>query len=492
MSAFDGGAVTSAPHNGASVAPRMINWRPTGNGPNTVVELSQPELIRRSRDMRRNNPHGKRALDLISTHTVGGGIKPRSLCADDGVRESLTNLWARWCEVADADGVLDFYGMQNLAVSEMAEGGETFGRLRVRRMEDGLPVPLQVQLIPTEMVPLDYQRMNGPNNIVQGIERNPIGQRVAYWMYRQHPGESAYYGPNADNAFPYRVDAADVLHLYNVCRIGQLRGMPWLAAAITTLHQINQYVDAELLRKQMVAMVVGFITRAAGPDVPAEEIAAAWGEIQSSLGNIPSIGLEPGTMQYLDYNEDVKFNNPAEVGGSYEPFLASNYRAVAAAAGVLYEELTGDWKNTNDRVYRAEFNTFKRNARQWQWNLVGYQFNRPIWNRFVELAVASGAISLPSSVTLDEAKRVEWRPERWEYLNPWQDVQTVEKEIDIGLTSRQAAVAERGDDVEDIDRQRAADKAREDRLGVPITKTASSPATDPSINSDNPNPQEGQ
>lgn len=469
MSALSGEVAPTTPHNGASTAPRMIGWRPTGSGPNAVVQTSQPELIRRSRDMRRNNPHGKRALDLISTHTVGLGIKPRALCSDRGVREALMDLWARWCEVADADGVLDFYGLQSLAVSEMAEGGESFGRMRTRLLSDGLPVPLQIQLLPTEMVPLDYQQPNGANSVIQGIERNPIGQRVAYWMYRQHPGELASFG--VTSGLPYRVDAVDVVHLYNVTRIGQLRGLPWLAAAITTLHQINQYVDAELLRKQMTAMVVGFITRTAGADVSAEEIASAWGEVKEKLGDLPSIGLEPGTMQYLDYGEDVQFNNPNGTDGNYDPFLASNYRAVAAAAGVLYEELTGDWSKSNDRTFRAQFNTFKRQAQQWQWSLVGQQFNRPIWNRFVDLAVASGALLLPSGVSVADAKRVEWRPERWSYINPKQDVEATLAEIEGGLTSRQAAVADRGDDVEVIDAQRQADKAREEEMGVPVVVT---------------------
>jgi len=301
---------------------------------------------------------------------------------------------------------------------------------------------------------------------VQGVERDGIGRRVAYWMHKTHPGEWATMG--LASGVPYRVDAAEVLHLYNVTRIGQLRGLPWLAAAITTLHQINQYVDAELLRKQMVAMVVGFITKAAGPDATAEDIAVEWGKVQEELGDLPSVSLEPGTMQYLDLNEDVKFNQPAEVGGSYEPFLASNYRAVSAAAGVLYEEMTGDWSKTNDRVYRAEFNTFKRQARQWQFNLVGFQFNRPIWDRFVDVAVASGALVLPRGVTVADAKRVEWRPTRWEYVNYKQDVEANVAEIEAGLTSRQAAVAERGDDIEVIDQQRAADLQRETALGVPV------------------------
>lgn len=490
MSAFGlGGAAPSNPHRGASVSRRLGGWRPTGSGPNGVVQQSQPELIRRSRDMARNNPHGKRAISLVSAHTVGMGIKPRSLCKDAGVREALMKLWADWTDKADADGMLDFYGLQALAVSEMAEGGECFARLRPRRLSDGLNVPLQIQLIPTEQVPLDYCLANGTNPVDQGIERNGVGQRVAYWMYAQHPGESLSNG--VVDAFPRRVPSDSVVHLYNVARVGQLRGLPWLAAAITTLHQIDAYVDAELLRKQMVANVVGFIKKATGKNVDEEELAAAWGEVQKELGGLPSVAFESGTMQYLDLDEDVTFNQTADVGGNYQAFISSAYQKAAMAMDLLPEELTGDFAGGNDRTFRAKFNTFKRRIRQIQHHIVCFQFNRPIWERFVADAVAFGALILPRGVTLADAMRCEWRPERWEYINAKQDVDAVVAEIDAGLISRESAVADRGDDVEVVDAQRASDKEREERLGVPVmTDTAAQATADPA--SEDATPVEGK
>jgi lambda family phage portal protein len=433
--------------------------------------MSGPETVRRSRDLRRNNPHGKRAMDLIPTHVVGTGIKPRSLCSNRKVREALTQLFADWTAVADADGVLDFYGLQNLAVSEMVEGGETFARLRTRQLSDGLPVPLQVQLLPTEMVPLDYRALSGANTVAQGIERNAIGRRTAYWMLPRHPAEWIGTDFGLDMT-PRAVPAGDVCHLYNVTRAGQLRGLPWLAAGMSALHQVAAYQDAELLRKQMAASIVGFVkkTLSGDPVDPAEM--AAFGQVQQAAGDLPTVSLEPGTMQYLEPGEDVEFNAPADVGTSYEPFIASNFRAVSASINVLYEELTGDWKNANDRTFRAQFETFKRAARQWQWNLVCAQFNDPIWRRFVSFAISSGALRVPKSVSQADLYRVEHRPERWAYLNPKQDVETIGAEIEIGLTSREGAVAERGDDVETIDAQRASDLERQERLRLPANRKA--------------------
>ncbi|WP_338661767.1 phage portal protein [Pararoseomonas sp. SCSIO 73927] len=456
-------AAPAQPHTGASTGRRLMHWRPGASGPNAVVQASGPELVRRSRDARRNNPLAKRAMDLIPTHVVGTGIKPRSLCSNRKVREALNQLWADQVPFMDADGTLDFYGQQALAVSEMVEGGEAFARLRTRRITDGLPVPLQIQLLPGEMVPLDYKALAGANPVAQGIERNAIGQRTAYWMLPRHPNEWIGTDFGLDMT-PRRVPAGDVCHLFNVSRAGQLRGLPWLAAGIATLHQVFAYQDAELLRKQMAASIVAFVKKAVTGDTTPEEMAAAYGQVQQGLGDLPTVSMEPGTVQYLEPGEDITFSTPADVGTNYEPFLASGYRAVAASVNVLYEELTGNWKDANDRTFRAQFGTFKRAVRQWQWHLVCAQFNEPIWRRFVSYAVGYGLVRVPKSVTEADLYRVEHRPERWEYLNPKQDVETVSSEIEAGLTSREAAVAERGDDIEVIDAQRASDLEREERL----------------------------
>jgi capsid protein len=42
---------------------------------------------------------------------------------------------------------------------------------------------------------------------------------------------------------------------------GQIRGEPWLARALVKLNELDQYDDAELVRKKTAAMFAGFITR---------------------------------------------------------------------------------------------------------------------------------------------------------------------------------------------------------------------------------------
>ncbi len=119
---------------------------------------------------------------------------------------------------------------------------------------------------------------------------------------------------------------------------------------------------------------------------------------------------------------------------------------------MLYQELTGDWTSANDRTFRAQFNTFKRQATGWQYNLVCTQFNEPVWGRFVDYAVSSGVITPPTTLSdADLAPGGAWAPDRWAYINPAQDIAATGTEIALGLTPRSAAIAARGDNPEQID-----------------------------------------
>ena len=61
--------------------------------------------------------------------------------------------WLDWTDLADADGLADFYGLQTIVARAIFEAGECFIRFRNRRPEDGMAVPMQVQLLESEMCP---------------------------------------------------------------------------------------------------------------------------------------------------------------------------------------------------------------------------------------------------------------------------------------------------------------------------------------------------
>jgi capsid protein len=90
------------------------------------------------------------------------------------------------------------------------------------------------------------------------------------------------------------------------------------------IYELDQYDDAQLVRKKTAAMFAAFIT---GLDPEANIL----GESESNEHGVALSALEPGTMQLLNPGEDIKFSEPSDVGGSYEAFMRQHLRAVAIA-----------------------------------------------------------------------------------------------------------------------------------------------------------------
>lgn len=444
-------------YDAAGSGRRTKGWGATSAGPNQVLGSSLEMLRKRSRAIVRNNGWASFGARVIESNVVGTGIKPQFATPDRGLNDELAALWLDWTDEADADGRLDFYGLQALAMREVVIGGEVFARLRARRVEDGLTVPLQLQLLEGDYCPVDKTEMAGTGRVVQGVETNAFGRRNAYWLYRQHPTDWVGF---VDGGFPLRVPASEVLHLAEVRRSGQVRGEPWTVRAIVKMFDLDAYDDAELVRKKTAAMFAGFITKPGDED---DEIIGEREDVDSSAA---SVALEPGTMQELLPGEDVKFTQPTEVGNSYDPFLRWQLRAIAVGLDIPYELLTGDMAGVNDRTLRHVVNEFRRRCAMWQHHLLVFQFCRPVLRRWLDLAVLSGAVTPPRGMTARDFYRAKWTPERWPYIHPVQDVQAAVTEIRAGLSSRSQHVSERGYDAEQIDREQAADNARADELGL--------------------------
>jgi capsid protein len=138
----------------------------------------------------RNNGYAANAVEAFANQCRRR--RHQALVEDRGCRQEgrAAALWLAWTDEADAEGLTDFFGLQRRAAREVFLAGEVFLRIRPRRAEDGLTVPLQLQMLPSEMLPQDMTRtLPGAGSIRQGIEFDGIGRRVAYHFLRRHPGD---------------------------------------------------------------------------------------------------------------------------------------------------------------------------------------------------------------------------------------------------------------------------------------------------------------
>jgi lambda family phage portal protein len=445
----------AADYEAAASTRRTAGWIVSTSDINTLVFRSADTLRSRSRDMVRRNPWAANALDAFVANAIGTRIKPQSLHSNAGLKERIQELWLRWTDEADATGLTDFYGLQAMACRSVMEAGECFIRLRPRLPRDGLSVPLQLQLLEGEHLPAnETRRLENGNYIRAGIEFDKIGRRVAYHLYREHPGDTS--NPMASTEL-LRVAADSVLHLFRPLRPGQLRGQPWLTQVLVKLYELDQYDDAELVRKKTAAMFAGFVTK----NAPEDQIL---GEGAPDSSGASLAGLEPGTLQVLLPGEDVKFSTPADVGAAYETFMRVQLRSIAAGMGITYEQLTGDLTGVNYSSIRAGLLEFRRRCEQFQHQVIVYQMCRPIWRQWIEAALLAGALRAAA----DDAGLfdVKWIAPGWAWVDPLKDIKAQIMAVRAGFKSRAEVVSEQGYDAEAIDREIAADNARADALGL--------------------------
>lgn len=446
--------ITAGPYEATSKRPSVADWDRVGYGPNAALDDADVSRAR-AQDAVRNNPWIHNALDLLVSHQIGCGIQPFPKIADAGLRAELLQLWNDWTPHADADGVNDFGAWQNLITRAALESGEVFIRLRPRRPADGLPVPLQVQALEADLLPIHHN--SSTPRIRQGIELNPWGQRIAYHFYREHPGDR--YASLSLGSLS-RVAAAEILHHYTPSRPGQLRGEPTPISVLVRARQMDGFEAAELARKKARAKFVGAIYRENPEDNPLTDQAVTEEDSRAY------VDIEDAYMLQLKLHERVTLESGDSGGSGLIDFLRVQLRAIAAGMGVPFELMTGDYSGTNDRIMRVILNTFYRRLEIRQDHLIA-QVLQPLWNAWIFAAEYSGAIRLPGYRDQPRTyQRCEWRAHAWSYVNPLQEAQTAVLKIQHGLTSRRAAVAESGWDVEDIDQQQAADQQRERDMGL--------------------------
>lgn len=450
---------------------RAAGWNPPASGPNTATSGLQT-IRNRARDSSRNDAMAESSIQKWSSNLIGIGITPRFKRIKNKVRkQEITDLWLDFVKRADADCVLDLYGLQTLVVRSWLDGGEVFARRRNRFLdEDGLEVPMQIQLLEADMVPLmDADSWKGlpANHVIRsGIELNKRGRRVAYWVYKQHPGDKALDLGMLDPDALVRVAASEMCHIYEPKRPGQLRGVSSLASVLMGLRNEADYVDATLERQKLANLFVGFISRTLpplDPNDPAQGPLTGADYATDIDSGEPLLPLKPGLFQELDDGQKMEWSNPPEAGTNYSDYLRTSRLGTAAGAGLPYELMSGDIREISDRTLRVIINDFRRFAEQRQWQIVIPQFCQRVIEWFADASVLAGKLTLEER---DDVVRCEHAPHGWEYIHPVQDPQGKKLEVEAGFRSRSSVIGARGDDPDMVDDERAADLQREKDLGL--------------------------
>ena len=441
---------------------RLRGWVVSEGSPDGEIINDLPTLRTRSRDMVRNEPFGRGAINVMVQAVVGRGLKPqaspniralaKALNVDPTDREFLKTVdrfsedaedyFRTWAETKQADlrGNENFYDVSKSAYKNYLQSGDVFFTSNIRQHRGGSPYDIKIGLIEADQVA-------NPNGVAEsrrvrgGVELGPDGEAIAYWVnenqevYPYEYKRIPRYGPHSKREL--------IWHLFRPERVGNSRGIPFLTPIIVVIKSKNRYSRAELdaaVNNSILAMLI----KSSNPQATLSGIATGQtSESQQKQGI--DFGLSSGAqIIQLDPGEDVTAFNPQRPFNAYDMFIESLARECCMALNIPYEILLRQF-NSSYTAARAAYNMFER-TRDVERDWFALNFTSPIWREVTTSGILHGAIEAPGFVGGSWAVRRAWLRVLWAgdtigQIDPTKETDAAVKRIANQLSTTTAETA---------------------------------------------------
>jgi lambda family phage portal protein len=446
-------------YDGVRSSRRQGGWNTSGSSGNAEIGVAASRLRSNARDLARNNAYGRKAKREWAKRVVGTGITPRPNTGNEKLNKTILEYWNPWTRQCCSDRRISFYAAEKLIVSSCYESGETLVRLWDRRPEDNLAVPLQIQLLEPDYIDDTKTQTISNGYIIQGVQYDPIGRIAGYWLFGNHPGEviqASLRGAYKSQFIP--VDY--ILHHAEIDRPGDVRAVSRFAAVISKLRDLDEYADAEMVRKKIEACLAAMVTQQEGSEGPTLGSAAV--DAQTGL---KVEEFRPGMVMYGAPGADVKFFSP-DASGNYSEHKKTELREVAAGLEIPYVVLDDNLEAVNYSSYRGGLLAFRDAIEEYRWNWLIPQILDPIYRRFIEKLWVMNFIPEPNYA-------VQWDPPPFDLLDREAEAKADRLELQIGKKTWPQLVGEQGNDPEGQIKDIQAWKSRLEEAGVTFAQSTS-------------------
>jgi lambda family phage portal protein len=463
--------------DGARLDRLTAGWQATNQAINQELRGDLDRLRARGRDLALNNDYARKFVQLVQTNVVGpSGIRLQARVEDGpGRPDRLANAaieaaWLQWQASADLGGRQHLRDLCATLVGALPSDGEFLVRL-VRGAEAGNRWNFALQLIDVDRIDTQFNGRHGANLVVMGVELDSYRRPVALHLFSAHPNEA---GAGRERM---RVPMGDLVHGFKVERGEQVRGIPWMAPGMLSLHHLANFKLSALLAAEHGANHFGFFV---SPDGSAP-FAGLEGDSQVAVS-------QPGTYDTLPPGFDFKAYDSKYPETNFGPFVKTTLQRIASGWGVAYHSLANDLEGVSFSSIRS--GTLEERDR-WmadqEWFIQA--FLEPVFTAWLQMALLSGAVTMPNGSALPAAKLDkfgvhEWQARRWDWVDPLADTEANILKVRAGLMAPQDLAAAMGYDFEDVIKSIAQAQALAAEFGValpaydalPGASTASAPA----------------
>lgn len=451
-------------------------------------------LRSRSRELCRDVSYARRARTLVVNNVIGQGIGLQAQVYNTRgelsarVNEEIEELWENWSQAdsCHTGGRLDFSAFERALVAQIFEAGEVFVRKRYQPF-GASTIPFALELIEAERLADElsapFVAARNGNEIRMGIELDSFMRPVAYHIRKRHRSEFLLRAGGADEI--ERVPANQIIHLAPVDRWPQTRGVPWMAATLSTFKDMSGYVQAEVVRARVHASTPWTIESVEG--------ASSFGEGSEDGDGSVEMTVEPGIAKRLNPGEKFTAPQTNSPNPALEQFMRYLLRDIAAGVGPSYESLSRDYSQSNYSSSRLALLDDRDLWRVFQsWFICS--FRKPVHREWMQQAVLARSFTTFTieQWAIDRVKfeSVRFRPRGWGWVDPTKEVEAFKEAVRCNFMTQQDVVATSGADFEELVEQRKkelemlqeagivsdTDPAADSAGGAPSSNTATEPA----------------
>ena len=446
---------------------RADRWRNSGLSPDSALEQDLESLRNRSRELYRDDPYAHSFVESRTSNIIGRGIRGQSAVRPEPgmfteeqarvYRDALNKSFKMWAQSAGQNET-SLWEVQRMVQRRLDIDGEAFVLLRTDKSKTtGLlnTLPLTIEVIDAERVETPPSEHSNPL-VRMGVRKSEDGEVLGYYVRRSVSGDSINFNQEHDYIEARAANGLkQFIHIFEPVIPGQSRGVPLAVAAINSLKDRLDYDQTTMIAEQSAACFAAFVKTS----TPADDLAAASASAVDGRGNRLQ-DIDPGTVTYLNQDEDVTFSNPNRPSATFAPFMEYNLRKIGAALQHPYELLAKDWSNTTYSSGRLSLidGRITFGCRQ---QLLSEQLLDPIWKWVTTLAAMNG--DLPISVVEFRSDpqaywKARWITPGWPWIDPDKEVKASAHAVEAGLSTRTNELATRGLDFEEVVETLAAEK----------------------------------
>jgi lambda family phage portal protein len=405
--------------------------------------MARRTMRNRARYERQNNSYLAGMSATLANDLVGTGPRLQLQFGDDENARMVERAFFDWSWQIDLASKLRT--MREAIVVD----GEAFAMMITNPRMPG--VQLDLRLVEAEMVAtpteLMAQSITPDGSTVDGLEFDTVGNVTAYQVLNYHPGSNFRV-----NTLEFqRVPASQMVHWFRPIRPGQHRGMPEVTPALKLFAQLRRYTEAVCAAAETAADFAGFL-RTNSPAAEVDEVEA--------FAEMP---IEKRSMVTLPDGwtfEQLKAEQPTS---TYAMFKREILNEIARCLQLPFNVAALDSSSYNYASGRMDHQVYATTQRVMRDDL-----ERKMLDRLLEAWVNEATLAgyMPQGVPPFSEWDWSWQWDGKEHVDPAKEANAAETRLRNHTTTLAAEYAKQGKQWDVELRQRAAEVALMDELGL--------------------------